>query len=198
MFLLLSRTESTVSVITVGAGLATRSYPSTTSLCSFISDGPGIFRCSSAIAAEPANDTGTKLDKAQILSTIDSPIVHWMTPPVRLGVQRSVSEIDRKKGGEEDQECDVIAERRAPLRRRAKTAVLVALPVVSLFLTLLPLVGVQTLLVAGVWVSRGATAWVCRVMYFIIPSLNPFLIGLTNRHLRHAIADNICCKHNSL
>ena len=86
---------------------------------------------------------------------------------------------------------------KVPLRRRAKAALLVALPVASLVLTVLPLVVVQTLWAAGVPAGSGVTAWVCGVVYFILPSLNPFLVGLTNRHLRHALAAALCCRSAS-
>ena len=78
------------------------------------------------------------------------------------------------------------------MRRRAKAALLVALPVASLVLTVLPLVVVQNLWAAGAPASSRVTAWVSHLVYFVLPSLNPFLMGLTNRHLRHALAATLC------
>lgn len=94
-------------------------------------------------------------------------------------------------------EYDLIMSVKVPLRRWAKAALLVALPVVCLVVTVLPLVVVQT-----IWVpagsqgssisSSGATAWVCQVVYVILPSLNSFLMGLTNRHLRQSLTATLC------
>nr|KAG5711270.1 hypothetical protein BaRGS_005967 [Batillaria attramentaria] len=76
--------------------------------------------------------------------------------------------------------------------RRAKAALLVTMPVVSLACTVLPLVVVQ-MLWAGRWsVSRQAPAVVTHLMYVLLPSLNPFLMGMTNRHFRHALSATFC------
>ena len=128
------------------------------------------------------------------------------TLSLSLGIDLGRTATEENNTGSEDRQeeddlmkhvCDVVADNTAPLRRRAKAAVLVALPVVSMVLTVLPLVGVMTRWVVGGSISGETTAWICHVVYFVLPSLNPFLVGLTNRQLRHALSDTLCHRLNN-
>jgi hypothetical protein len=47
----------------------------------------------------------------------------------------------------------------------------------------------------GGGVAAALLSWVCHVTYVLLPLVNPFLMGMTNRRLRHALTAALCRRH---